>query len=358
MTTPYASEAFLHQILGKALSAGASDVHLKVGQPPGARVHGDLVFFRGDKIRPEDTAAAARLLLGAAPAGGRPGAPADGAPSDDGPTDLVFAYEAPGLGRFRVSAYRQRGALSLAMRSIPLEIPTVASLGLPASIASLVEAERGLVLFAGASGSGRSTTAAALVGHVNETSPRHVITFEDPIEHVHEDRRGIVSQRAIGADTPSAADGLRAALRHDPDVLYVADLATSAALEAALEAAELGHLVLAAVAAPDVPRAIARLEVLGQAVPSFATRLADALQSAFAQRLLRKRDGSGLVPACEVLVSTTPVREVLRGGIQGGADLAPVLHELMEKGASAHGTQTFDMHLKQLAAQGVIGRSA
>ncbi len=345
MTTPYATEAFLHQILGKALAAGASDVHLKVGQAPGARVRGDLVFFRGDKLRPEDTAAAARILFGADTRW-------------EHATSIVGVYHTPPLGRFRVSAYDQAGATSLVLRSIPLEIPPLASLGLPAAAPPLVEAEHGLVLLAGGSGSGRSTTAAALIGHLNEGFPRHVITFEDPIEHLYQDRRGIVSQRAVGTDTPSVAEGVRAALRNDADVLYVADLADTAALDAAIDAAELGHLVLAAVAAPDIARAVARLSILGRAVPAFGARFSSVFKGGVGQRLLRKRDASGLVPAYELLVATSTVREALRKDAEDGAALAGALGELMEKGASTHGMQSFEMHLKRLAADGVISRSA
>jgi twitching motility protein PilT len=341
VTTPYATEAFLHQILGKALAAGASDVHLKVGQAPGARVHGDLVFFRGDKLRAEDTGAAARILFGADTRWEKA-------------TDVVGTYHKPPLGRFRVSAYGQAGSTSLVLRSIPLEIPPLASLGLPAAASSLVEAEHGLVLLAGGSGSGKSTTAAALVGHLNEGFPRHVVTFESPVEHLHQDRRGIVSQRMVGVDTPSVAEGLRASLRNDADVLYVADLADPAALEAAIDAAELGHLVLAAVAAPDIARAVARLSILGHAIPAYGARFSSVFKGGLAQRLLRKRDGSGLVPAYELLVATPAVREALRGGVEDGAALAAALGELMEKGASTHGMQSLEMHIKKLAADGVI----
>ena len=343
MTTPYATEAFLHQILGKALAAGASDVHLKVGQAPGARVRGDLVFFRGDKLRAEDTGAAARLLFGADTRW-------------EHATDVVGIYDATPVGRFRVSAYGHAGSTSLVLRSIPLEIPSLASLGLPAAAASLVEAEHGLVLLAGGSGSGKSTTAAALVAHLNEGFARHVITFEAPVEHLHQDRRGIVSQRSVGIDTPSVAEGLRAALRNDADVLYVADLADPAALEAAIDAADLGHLVLAAVAAPDIARAVARLSILGRAVPAFAGRFSSVFKGGLGQRLLRKRDASGLVPAYELLVATSAVREALRGDVEDGAALAAALGELMEKGASTHGMQSLDVHMKKLAADGVIGR--
>ena len=340
MTTPYASEPFLHQLLGKALSAGASDVHLKVGQPPGARVRGDLVFFRVDKILPEDTEAAALLLRG----------PDDQAAIED---ERVFAHEAPGVGRFRVSAFRQRGALSLVMRSIPLRIAPPAELGLPAAATALIEEPRGLVVLAGASRSGRSTTAAALLGHLNENYPRHIITLEDPIEHVHEDHRASVAQRAVGDDVASIAGGLRAALHQDPDVIFAADLGTPDALEAALDAAELGHLVLAVVSAPDVARAVARLLAMGRALPDLAPRLTAALRGVVAQRLLPKRDGTGEVLACEVLVTSASVRDALQ---REGTDLAAALRGQMEKGG-AQGMATFEMAIRQLTAQGLVAKA-
>jgi twitching motility protein PilT len=340
--SPYASEAFLHQILGKALGAGASDVHLKAGQPPGARVRGDLVFFRVDKIRPEDTEAATGFLLAAA------------GKEDPVEHEVAFAYEAPGVGRFRVSAFRQRGAISLVMRSIPARIPTPAELGLPPAATALVEQPRGLVVVAGGARSGRSTTAAALLGHLNENYPRHIITFEDPIEHVHADARASVAQRALGADVASLAEGLRSALRHDPDVLFAADLATPDALEAALDAADLGHLVLAVVGARDVSRAVARLLAMGRALPDTRARLASALQVVIAQRLLPKRDGSAEVVACEVLVATSALRDALR---REEADLPVALRDHMEKGASPHGMATFEMAVKQLATQGMVSKA-
>ncbi len=341
MTTPYASEAFVHQIIAKALGAGASDVHLKVGQPPGARVRGDLVFFRVEKIKPEDTEAVAGLLRGREVQGEIEG-------------EIVFAYEAEGVGRFRVSAFRQKGALSLVMRSIPQRIPTPAELGLPAAATALVEEPRGLVVLAGASRSGRSTTAAALLGHLNENYPRHIITLEDPIEHVHEDQRASVAQRAVGADVASIAAGLRAALRQDPDVIYAANLATPEALEASLDAAELGHLVLAVVPAPDVARAVARLLGMGRSLPDFAPRLIAALRGVIAQRLLPKRDGTGEILACEVLVTSASVRDALQ---REGTDLAAALRGQMEKGAGPQGMATFEMAIRQLAALGLVAKS-
>jgi twitching motility protein PilT len=342
VTTPYASEAFIAQLLGKALAAGASDVHLEVGKPPGARVRADLVFFRVEKIRPEDTDAAARVLLGTS---------ADVRLKRA--RETVFGYDAPGLGRFRVSLYRQRGAISLVMRSIPLAIPAVASLGLPAVATELVQKARGLVVLAGGAGSGKSTTAAALLGHVDESAPKHIVTLEDPIEHLHEGRRAIVSQREVGADTGSLAEGLRAALRQDADIVYAAELHDAAALEAALDVAELRPLVLAGVAAPDAVGAVARLFALGREVPDLGPRLAAALHGVLAQRLLPRLDGSGVVLVSEVLLATAPVREALRLGAMGAAGL----REAMEKG-EGEGMQTFEAHVQRLAAEGIVAAPA
>jgi twitching motility protein PilT len=345
VSSPYASEAFLHRLLGKALAAGASDVHLKVGKPPGARVRGDLVYFRGDKILGEDTIAAARILLGA-------GADA----RLDAAHEIVFAYEASGIGRFRVSAYRQRGALSLVLRSLRPTIPTFAELGVPAAAGALAEKEQGLVIVAGGAGEGKSATVAAMIGHLNQSYPKHVITIEDPIELEHEDQRGSVCQREVGADVASFAAGLRAAVRQDPDVIMVSDLRDADVFAAALEAAELGHLVLAVVPAPDVMRAVGHLFALGRGVADLPARIAAALEGVIAQRLVPKRDGSGVALACELLVATAAVREAIRGA--GGIEaLGPQLRELMEKGATPYGMATFETAMKQLASQGVTSAS-
>jgi twitching motility protein PilT len=310
--SPYASEAFLQQLLSKALAAGASDVHLEVGQPPGGRVRGGLAFFRSDTMQPEDTEAALRVL-------GR---------DERLEHDAVFAYEAAGVGRFRVAAFRARGAVALVLRSIPLAIPTVAALGLPREAAALVEAPRGLVVLAGAPGSGRSTTAAALVGHVNETRPCHIVTFEDPVEHVHEPRRATIAQRTIGADVASLAGGLRAAARQDADVLFAADLRSADALDAALDAAE-RSLVLAVLLARDVPRAVAQLSAKARSLADGPARLAGALRGAAAQRLSAPAEGEALAPSVRVLAVDERVRDVLRRAVDPASDveLSRVLRE-------------------------------
>ncbi len=352
-TTPYASEAFLHQLLGKALAAQACDVHLKVGQPPGARVRGDMVYFRVDKIRPEDTEAAVRLIIGGVSTAST-GADPRRAGRVEGAGERVLAYEAGAVGRFRVTIYRQRGSLALVLRSVPRKVPTLEELGLPPAVTALAEQGRGLVVVTGAIGQGRTTTLAAMVGHVNGAAARHLITVEDPIEFLHEDGRASVSQREVGADVASLAVGLQAALRQDPDLVAVSSLDADETRSAALDVAEAGRLVIGGLTALDVRRAVSRL--LGRAAPGDRERLAEVLQGVVAQRLVPKRDGSGLVLAVELLVVTPPVREALRRAAVSGGPVEAGIEQLMDKGA-AHGMQTFEAHLGRLATQGLIARS-
>jgi twitching motility protein PilT len=341
VTTPYSSEAFFLQLLGKALAAGASDIHLKVGQPPGARVHGEMVYFRVDKIRPEDTEAAARLILASRPVREELGSL----------HEHDTSFDAAGLGRFRVNIYRQRGSIAIVMRSIPLRIPSFEALGAPAAARTLAELDRGLVLVVGAAGNGKSTTLAAMVGHVNTTFPKHIVTIEDPIEFLHQDERSSVSQREIGIDTPSFANALRAALRQDPDVILVGEIRDGETMEIAMQAAETGHLVLSTLHTADVARTVNRLLSLCANPSDFRDRLGDCLQGIIAQRLLPHREGTGVVLAAEVLVASGTVRESIKRPQSN-----PSLKDLMEKGVTPYGMQTFEMHLRQLVAQNVIAK--
>jgi twitching motility protein PilT len=341
VTTPYASEAFLHQLLGKELAAGASDIHLKVGQPPGARVHGDIVYFRVDKIRPEDTEAAARLVLA-------------GRSARDQVSTLQeydTSYEVASLGRFRVNIYRQRNSLAIVMRAVPLRIPTFEDLGTPAPIKVMSELDRGLVLVVGPTGSGKTSTLAAMLGHINGNFAKHIVTIEDPIEFMHADNRSSVSQREIGIDTSTFAGALRSALRQDPDVVLVGEIRDEDTMEIALQAAETGHLVLSSLHTPDVGRTVNRLLALAKNPSELRDRLGDSLQGIMAQRLLPRKDGSGMALLAEVLVATGTVRESIKR-----PDTNPPLKELMEKGVTPYGMQTFPMHAQQLAAQGVIAK--
>ena len=245
----YANEAYLVQLLSKAVAAKASDMHLKVGQPPGARVRGNIVYFRADPLRPEDTEHIARHLI-------RDAHVRQGLATL---REYDTAYEAPGIGRFRVNIYRQKQSLAIVMRFIPFTIPTFDELGVPASSKELAEKDRGLVLVVGAAGNGKSSTLAAMIGHLNGTQPLHIVTIEDPIEFLHRDDKSSVSQREIGIDTNSFADALRAALRQDPDVILVGEIRDEITLDIALKAAETGHLVLSTLHTPDVQRTFNRM---------------------------------------------------------------------------------------------------
>lgn len=342
MDSPYAHEAFLVQILTKAVAAKASDVHLKVGQPPGARVRGSLVYFRSDPLRPEDTEHVARHVI------------RDPAVRDnlDRMMEHDCAYEAAGVGRFRVNVYRQKGSIAVVMRAIPLQIPTFEQLGAPAAAGPMCEKDRGLVLVVGAAGNGKSSTLASMIAHLNHTQPIHIVTIEDPIEFLHTDDKASISQREIGIDTANFADALRAALRQDPDVILVGEIRDEVTMEIALKAAETGHLVLSTIHTPDVQRTVGRMLALaprGQTQGEMRERIADTLQGIIAQRLLPGKDGTGLVLAAEVLVATGTIRESIKR-----PEANPPLKDLLEKGVHPYGMQTFEMHLKQLVQQGLL----
>src|SRR6478609_1227795 len=340
--SPYATEQYLHQLLGKAIAAHARDVHLKVGQPPGARVRGDLVYFRLDPIRPEDTEAVAHHVIKDMEVLRDLGAL----------REHDTSYEANGVGRFRVNVYRQRGTLAVVMRFIPFDIPSLEDLGAPAVCGELALKDRGLVLCVGAAGNGKSTTLAAMIDHMNHSTHRHVVTIEDPIEYLHEDDLCSISQREIGSDTQSFASALRAALRQDPDVIQVGEIRDAETMDIALKAAETGHLVLSTLHTPDVARTVHRILALAEGdAGEIRERLAGALQGIIAQRLLPRATGQGRVLAAEVLIGTGSVRESIKRP-EGN----PPLKELMEQGGSLYGMQTFEMHVKELLRDGVIDR--
>jgi twitching motility protein PilT len=341
---PYASEPYFVQLLAKAIAARASDVHLKVGHPPGARVRGELVFFRADPLRPQDTEQIVRLLIKDEEITERL----------DRMQDYDCSYASPGIGRFRVNIYRQRGSLAIVMRAIPDKIPVFEDLGAPEACRTLCEKDRGLVLLVGPTGSGKTSTLAAMIGHLNRTQPLHIVTIEDPIEFWHNDDKASVSQREIGLDTSTFAHALRAALRQDPDVILVGEIRDEETMDIALKAAETGHLVLSTLHTPDVVRTFGRMLAMSPkgkpgSQEELRERIGDALQGVVAQRLLPRKDGNGLCLAAEVLVASGTVREAIKRP-EGN----PSLQKLMEEGVHPYGMQTFQMHLKQLVQQGLL----
>jgi twitching motility protein PilT len=335
---PYLAESYFHQLLEKAIAAGARDVHLKVGQPPGARVGSELVFFRLDPLTPDNTEAAARLLI------------RDLAVLDNLRTlkEYDTSYEVHGLGRFRVNIYRQRSSLSIVMRIIPTRVPSLDDLGAPQVCKLLAEKERGLLLCVGAAGNGKSSTLAAMISHMNHHLSRHVVTIEDPIEFIHVDDKCSVSQREVGHDTKSFASALRAALRQDPDVIFVGEIRDNETMKIALEAAETGHLVLSTLHTPDVARTMNRVMSLMDEGADVRDRLGDSLAGIIAQRLVPGMEG-GVVLAAEVLVATGSVRETIKRPVGN-----PSLKELMTGGSDMYGMQTFEMALRSLAQRRLI----
>jgi twitching motility protein PilT len=334
-------ETVLQALLRKGIQYNASDVLVKVGQPPAFRVSGVLHYLQGDKLLPQHTRELAEVVLKKSRYKG----------TIDDLQQFDTSYSIPGVGRYRVNVYRQRGTLALALRSIPLKIPTFEELRLPPVITQLAELERGMILVCGAAGNGKSSTLAAMIGHLNQTRRVHIVTIEDPIEFIHQDALASVSQREIGIDTPDFASALRAALRQDPDAILVGEIRDEETMDIALKASETGHLVLSTLHTPDVQRTVGRVLALAQSADPQETRerFADNVKAILAQRLLPTADGRGLVLAMEIMVVTGTARESIRKP-EGN----PPLKDIMERGTHPYGMQTFEMHVRELVKQGQI----
>lgn len=334
-------ESALHALLKKGQQYNASDILLKVGQPPAFRVGGTLHYLQGDMLKPDQTKALGRIVLAASPYKG----------TLDELEQYDTAYSVPGVGRYRVNVYRQRGTIALALRVIPLRIPTFDELGIPTVVRKLAELERGMILICGAAGNGKSSTLAAMVGHLNHTRRAHVVTIEDPIEFIHQDGTSLISQREVGIDTNDFATALRAALRQSPDAILVGEIRDEETMDIGLKAAETGHLLLSTLHTPDVARTVGRiLALIGERdAQETRERLADNLKGIVAQRLLPRADGKGLVLAAEILVVTGTARETIRKP-EGNVPLK----DIMERGRHPYGMQTFEMHLRELVKEGLI----
>lgn len=334
-------ESTLNALLKKGAQHKASDVILKVGQPPAFRVNGVLHYLQGDKLRPEQTQALAEVVLRRSRYKG----------TLEDLTEHDTSYGAPNVGRYRVNVYRQRGSLAMALRAIPLTVPSFEELRLPPAVTRLAENERGMILCVGAAGNGKSTTLAAMVDYINRTRRVHVVTIEDPIEYMHTDQLASVSQREVGLDTPAFAPALRAALRQDPDVILLGEIRDEETMNIALKAAETGHLVLSSLHTPDVARTVGRVLALSgnQNAQETRERFADNLKGVVAQRLLPRADGSGRVLAVELLMMTGTARETIRSP-EGNLPLKDV----MERGVHPYGMQTFEMSLRELVKGGLI----
>lgn len=330
----------LEALLGIAVRGNASDLLLKVGQIPMFRLNGDLYPLKdgpridrtmietmaGSILSPEQ-----RLRL-------------------ESLDDVDASYTSATSGRVRINIFRQRGELGMVIRMVASEVPSVESLGMSDVVRSIADYKRGLVLVTGATGSGKSTTLAALIDHINRTRTSHIITIEDPVEYVHHDKRSMVNQRELGLDTNSFAAALKSALRQNPDVILVGELRDEETIEVALKAAETGHLVLSTMHTNDAADAMTRiLSALGTAKePIVRQMMAENLRAVISQRLVRRKDRKGRVAAQEILINTATIRErILKGASPG------IVRDFIAQGQS-YGMQTFDQHLYELVSAGWV----
>jgi twitching motility protein PilT len=323
------------QLVSSASASGASDIHLRAGHVPLVRINGDLQRWTSvAPLTPAHLEAIASRLL-----------PPVHQQRLQTALEVDVAWQASGVGRCRASVFRQRGTVAVSMRLIPDKIPALERLGLPASVIKLADDSRGLVLVTGVTGSGKSTTLAAIIDLINRTRPLHVLTIEDPIEFVHKDARAVITQREIGFDTPSYASGLRAALRQDPDVILIGEMRDPETIETALVAAETGHLVFSTLHTLDASETVNRIVA---AFPphqqgQIRTQLSRVLRAAVSQRLLPRADGTGRALAAEVLISTPYIRDCIED-----RDKTSLIPDAIVAGVSEYGMQSFDQAILRL----------
>ncbi|MCB0875454.1 MAG: type IV pilus twitching motility protein PilT [Solirubrobacterales bacterium] len=322
----------VEEALRYVVDSEGSDLHLKVGAPPMTRIHGALGPIQGlGPLSPGDTEEALRTLVRDLPARAEF--------DEEGEAD--FSYSIPSVSRFRVNAFKQRGSISIVCRAIPYQVRTIEDLGLPPAIRALAEERRGIVLLTGTTGSGKSTTLAAMIDHINETRAEHVITLEDPIEYLHGDKRSIINQREVGSDTRSFARAMRRVLRQDPDVILIGEMRDEETVRTALSAAETGHLVLSTLHTLDATETINR--IIDFFPPHLQQQarvmLAATLRGAVSQRLVPTSDGNGRVAAAEVMIVTGRVEDLILNPEETGK-ISQVIAE-----GDYYGMQTFDQSL-------------
>ena len=330
----------LDDLLTEMVQRRASDVHLQAGSPPMGRIDGALVPFGNEKLMPPDTEALAQAML---------------TPEQwedfEYRHELDTAYSVTGLGRFRCNVFRQRGAVGIVMRILTDVIPGFEALGLPADVMrGFAEHARGLILVTGPTGSGKSTTLASLIDHLNRSHPYNIITVEDPIEILHRNKRSLVVQREVGNDTRDFRTALKYAMRQDPDVIMIGEMRDKETVEAALSAAQTGHLVLSTLHTQDAIRTVNR--IIDFFPPherdQIRVQLSESLGGILSQRLLQRADGVGRALASEVLINTPLIQDYIRD-----EDKTPLIKDaLMED--NIRGMRTFDQHLVELHQHGLI----
>lgn len=325
----------MENIIKAAVERNASDIHIKAGDVFRARIDGKLIPLTKQRLSPEQTKAIALKLI----------------PLEEDRKrinqikDYDCSWGAPGIGRFRVNILRQRSSFMVVMRVIPFEVPTFQKLSLPPVLAKIAESERGMILVTGVTGSGKSSTMAAIINHINQTSNKHIVTLENPIEFLHRDLKSSVTQREIGSDTDSFGTGLRAALRQDPDVVLIGEMRDAETVDTAMKAAETGHLLISTLHTPDAATTVARIVAMFPAEEQEVVRirLADSLHAVISQRLLPRADASGRAVALEIMIATPTIRDLIRD-----RNRVAEIKDYIEEGRDQYGMQSFDQHLMEL----------
>ncbi|MBI4653552.1 MAG: PilT/PilU family type 4a pilus ATPase [Nitrospirae bacterium] len=331
----------INTLLEKAIERGASDLHIKAGSPPIMRINGVISFMQGKKrLTSEETADIAFSVMSEA-----------NKEVFKKKGDIDIAYSIQGVGRFRCNCFMQRGSIGIVFRIIPMEILEVEQLHLPVILKKIALEPRGLVLVTGNTGSGKSTTLATMIDHINSNKTCHIITIEDPIEFLHRDKNSIVNQREVGTDTESFSKSLRAALRQDPDVILVGEMRDFETIQTALIAAETGHMVLSTLHTVDATETINRIISVFPPYQHKQIRLqlASVLKAVISMRLIPMADGKGRVPAVEVMVATATIN-----GCIEDPDKTKLIPDVVAQGFSQYGMQTFDQSLLSLYRGGLI----
>ena len=328
----------IDSILEDAVKAGASDVHITVASPAIMRVNGKLIRMSEEKLFPEDTHRIVSQMI-----------TAEQLKTFEHKGELDFSYSTPGLGRFRVNIYKQRNSYCMALRVVALRIPSMEELGLPEILKELSMKQRGLILVTGPTGSGKSTTLAAMVDHMNHQRNEHIMTIEDPIEYLHRHGKSVINQREIGSDSLNFANALRAALRQDPDIIQVGEMRDLETISTAITAAETGHLVLSTLhtigAAKTVDRIIDVFPPHQQ--QQIRVQLAGVIEAVVSQQILPKADGTGRVAAFEIMIANSAIRNLIREG------KTHQMQTVIQTG-SQQGMQTMDASLIGLYKRRVI----
>jgi twitching motility protein PilT len=330
----------VEKIIKAAVDRGASDLHIKAGDVFRARIDGKLVAMTKQALTPEQTRAIAMRLI----------ANEKVREKVDSLLDYDCSWGAPGIGRFRVNILRQRSSFMIVMRVIPFKVPTIGELSLPPVLEKIALTERGMVLVTGVTGSGKSSTLAGIISHINTTAEKHIVTLEEPIEFLHRDVRSSITQREIGVDTETFRQGLKAALRQDPDVIVLGELRDTETIDTAMKAAETGHLLLATVHTPDAQTTIMRIVSMfpPEEQEVVRLRLAESLHAVVSQRLLPRADGKGRAVACEIMINTPTIRDLILQNNVGE------IRDYMAEGRDQYGMQTFDQHLADMVTSGIV----